>query len=116
MEYTQRIGNVQWARIYEYVRDFKGLHTGNESSTRQFVEGVFWMLRSGSQWRLLPKEYGHWNPVYQRFSRWCEKGVFHKMLYYFQQDADMEYIMVDSTILRAHACASPAQANRKKKD
>ena len=116
MEYTQRIGSCQWQKIYAYLIDFKGLHTGDEKETRRFVEGVFWMLRSGSQWRMLPAEYGNWNHLYQRFSRWCEKGIFHKMLYYFQSDADMEYIMIDSTILRAHACATPAKANRMKRD
>ncbi|NET71318.1 MAG: transposase [Sphaerospermopsis sp. SIO1G2] len=84
MYYTCRIGVPQWDKIYAYLCEFKGLHTGNERSTRRFVEGVFWLLRSGSQWRMLSSEYGNWNHVYQRFSRWCEKGIFHKMLYYFQ--------------------------------
>jgi transposase len=72
------------------------------------VEAVFWIVRSGSQWRLLAKEYGTGNVVYQRFADWADQGVWYKMLYYFANEPDMEYIMVDSTILRAHACASGA--------
>lgn len=108
MAYTQRIGESQWGRLYEYLRSFPRIHTSNEEKTRCFVEGVFWILRSGAQWRLLPEEYGEWNAVYHRFSDWAEEGVWYKMLYYFSQDPDMEYIMVDSTILRAHACAAGA--------
>jgi putative transposase len=116
MKYTQRIGIKQWSRIYDYLRDYPEIYVKNEDQCRRFVEGVFWMARSGAQWRLLPKEYGAWNTVYRRFADWAEKGIWYKMLYYFQSDADMEYIMIDSTILRAHACSSPAKANKMKRD
>ncbi len=112
MSYTQRIGQHQWDSIYMYLNDFANIYTKNEADYRRFVEAVFWMARSGSQWRLLPPEYGAWNTVYRRFSDWAKKGVWYKIMYYFQNDSDMEYIMIDSTILRAHACASPSKANK----
>ena len=108
MDYTQRIGPSQWSKLYQYLEPFPRIHTNNEEKTRRFIEAVFWMLRSGAQWRLLPQEYGDWNVVYQRFADWADRGVWYKMLYYFAHDPDMEYIMVDSTILRAHACAAGA--------
>ncbi len=117
MACTLRISHSAWIKLYPYLADFPKIHTGNEDKTRRFVEAVFWIVRSGSQWRLLPREYGDWNALYQRFADWAEQGVWYKMLYYFANDPDMEYIMVDSTILRAHACASGAikknTANRK---
>ncbi len=112
MSYTQRIGQHQWDSIYMYLNDIENIYTKNEANCRRFVEAVFWMARSGSQWRLLPPEYGAWNTVYRRFSDWAKKGVWYKMMYYFQSDSDMEYIMIDSTILRAHACASPSKASK----
>jgi transposase len=108
MTYTQRISASTWTKLYPYLSDFPKIHSGNEEKTRQFVEAVFWIVRGGSQWRLLPKEYGDWNTIYHRFADWADKGVWYKMLYYFARDPDMEYIMVDSTILRAHACAAGA--------
>ena len=108
MTYTKHISEQAWAKIYEYLRQFPKIHTGTEDQTRRFVEGVFVMARSGSQWRFLSREYGKWNTVYRRFADWAERGVWYKMLYYFMKDPDMEYIMVDSTILRAHACAAGA--------
>lgn len=115
MFYACYIRADQWDKLYGYLLEYKGLHIKDEFSARQFVEGVFWMLTTGSQWRRLPREYGKWNHVYQRFSSWAEKGIWYKMLYYFQQDADMEYIMIDSTILRAHACATPKKMPRNPK-
>ena len=108
MDYQRHIGQPQWLKLYEYLQPFPRIHTHNEAACRRFVEAVFWILRSGAQWRLLPREYGDWNVIYQRFSDWAERGVWYKMLYYFAHDPDMEYVMVDSTILRAHACAAGA--------
>ena len=111
MLYPYKISDHSWSRIYKYLSDYPKIHTNNEEKTRCFVESVFWIARSGAQWRLLPKEYGDWNAVYHRFADWAEHSVWYKMLYYFSGDPDMEYVMVDSTILRAHACA--AGANKK---
>ena len=123
MFYKRHIGEEQWQKIYNYLSDFPRIHARDEDGLRQFVEAVFWIVRSGSQWRLLPSEYGEWNKVYHRFADWADKGIWYKMLYYFQSDADMtqreaqaKYIMIDSTILRAHACATPKKTNKRLKD
>ena len=116
MLYQQRITSCQWEKIYEYLQGFSEIYARNEEQCRRFVEAVFWIAHSEAQWRLLPPEYGDWNTVYRRFADWAKKGIWYKMLYYFAQDADMEYIMVDSTILRAHACATPKKSFRNRKD
>lgn len=112
MEYQTHISDQAWIKIYEYLTEFQNIYIRNKEHCRRFVEAVFWMARSGAQWRFLPKEYGDWNTVYRRFADWAKKGIWYKMLYYFAQDADMEYIMIDSTILRSHACATPKKISK----
>jgi transposase len=67
-----------------------------------FVEVVLWIVRTGSPWRDLPEAFGDWNRVFRRFSRWSIKGVWWRIFEAMSDDPDFEYLIVDSTIVRAH--------------
>jgi len=107
-----RFRDEQWDRVYKILRDLPGLYIRQEAATRWFVETVLWMARAGCAWRLLPEEYGAWNSVYKRFARWQEKGVWQALLDRLSKDADVEWLMLDSTVVRAHACAAGAKKMR----
>ena len=83
---------------------------------RRFVEAVLWIMRTGSPWRDLPAELGHWHRTFVRFARWREKGVWERIATALSGDADLEQLFIDSTIVRAHqhsAGAQKKQASRK---
>lgn len=72
------------------------------SDNRNFIEAVLWIARTGASWRDLPEEFGHWNTVYARFKYWADRGVFDKIFEALSDDPDMEYAMVDGTIVQVH--------------
>ncbi len=109
---TVEIPDDQWCKLLEFLRSCPDLYVGAEEDCKQFMEAVLWMARSGAPWRLLPEHYGHWNSVYKRFARWCEKDVWQRMHQHFVQNPDMEYLIIDSTIVRAHPCAAGASKKR----
>jgi transposase len=45
-----------------------------------FLEGVFWIARTGSPWRDLPAEFGKWYTTYTRYHRWEKKGVWPRVI------------------------------------
>jgi transposase len=102
------LSNDNWYKILTFLQTQKTIYIGTEEACRKFVEAVLWILRSGAQWRLVPADRGRWNSVYKRFIRWGEKGIWTAMHLHFANDPDMESIMIDGTIVRAHACAAGA--------
>jgi len=105
---TVELREEQWSKILEFLRSCPDLYVGQEAECRRFIESILWMARSGAAWRLLPEHYGNWNSVYKRFARWCDKSVWEQMHQYFVYDADMEHLIIDSTVVRAHPCAAGA--------
>ena len=98
----------QWGRIKDFLPGRDG-HVGVRArDNRLFVEGVLWILRTGSPWRDLPMRFGLWNSVYQRFSRWSRSKVWHRVFAELARDADFEELYLDGTIVRAHQHASGA--------
>jgi len=99
------IHDVVWKKIYKILCTVKAIHK-EEGQLRLFIEGLYYTLRSGCQWRFLPEYYGDGRAVHKRFFEWKKKGIWDDFFEYMKKDPDMETFMLDGTIVRAHACAA----------
>ena len=100
------IKNEAWVKILDFLEKENGIYIKNKIQTKNFIEAVYWMARTGAQWRELPQNYGIWNSVFKRFNSWSKKGIWEKLFKFCVQDPDLEYVMIDTTVVRAHACAA----------
>jgi transposase len=92
----------QWETIKNLLPGRRG-HVGvTAQDNRRFVEAVLYRYRTGIPWRDLPEPLGDWKNTHRRFSRWAETGVWQMIFGRLAADADNEYAMIDSTIVRAH--------------
>jgi len=83
------------------------------ANNRLFVEGVLWIARTGSPWRDLPAVFGNWNSVYTRFRDWRDADVFKRLFDACSDEPDMEYAMVDATIVKVHRHGQGAKGGLK---
>ena len=99
------ISDESWERIKDLLPGKHGDPGRTARDNRQFINAVLWIGRSGAAWRDLPERYGNWNTVYRRFDRWSRKGVW-LAVFEALQDPDLEWLMIDSTTVRAHQHAA----------
>jgi transposase len=92
----------QWERIAPLLPGKQGDPGRTAANNRLFLEAVLWVVRVGAPWRDLPKAFGNWNSIFQRFRRWAKNGVFEKVFAALSADADFEYVIIDGTLVRVH--------------
>jgi putative transposase len=92
----------QWLRIENLLPGRVGHVGGTAQDNRLFLESVLWIARTGAPWRDLPEKFGFWANSYVRYNRWCRSGKWYQIFNALADDPDFEYVMIDSTIVRAH--------------
>jgi transposase len=75
-----------------------------------FIEAVLYLARTGTPWRDLPADFGHWDAVYNRFRRWERRGLWRQLWKRVQAEGCplTRHLFVDATIVRAHQHAAGA--------
>ena len=99
----------QWDRIKDLLPGRPGQVGRNAKDNRLFVEAVLYRYRAGIAWRDLPERFGDFRVVHLRHSRWSKSGVWRRVFEALAVEADNEYAMIDSTIVRAHQHSAGAQ-------
>jgi len=109
----RELSDAQWRRIERLVPGKEGDKGRHGEDNRLFIDAVVWLARAGAPWRDLPDEFGKWNSVFQRFRRWAKKGAWERIFNALLEDPDFEYLIIDSTIVRAHQHAAGAKGGAK---
>ena len=102
----------QWERLKEFVPGGRKGKRGPRTDNRRFLNALLWMARSGARWRDLPEQFGSFETVKRRYYRWIEMGVLDGILAALAREADLEWLMIDSTIVRAHQHAAGARRQK----
>ena len=97
------ITDAQWSLLNPIIVNVLGTWGGsNAKDNRTFVNGFFWILRTGAPWRDLPQQYGKWCSVHKRYKRWCDNRILEKILEAVIDDPDFEWLMIDGSHSKVH--------------
>jgi len=102
----------QWERLKGFVPGGRKGKRGPRTDNRRFLNALLGMARSGGRWRDLPRRFGKHETVKRRYYRWIEMGVLDAILAALAREADLEWLMIDSTIVRAHQQAAGARREK----
>jgi transposase len=105
--------DAQWAKMEPLCLGKPSDPGRSGKDNRLFVEAVLWIVRTGSPWRDLPRAFGHWNSVYTRFRDWAKADVWKRLFEVVSDEPDMEYAMVDATIVKVHRHGQGAKGGLK---
>src|SRR5262245_7639058 len=101
------ISDENWERIKDLLPGKAGDPGVTAKDNRLFLDAVLWIAKTGAPWRDLPERFGNSNSVWKRFERWTRKGRWQK-IFEALQDPDLEWLILDSTVVRAHQHAAGA--------
>jgi transposase len=99
----------QWEKLEPFIPGGRKGKRGPRSNNRCFLNALLWIARSGGRWRDLPERFGRYQTVKRRYYRWIQRGILDAIFAALASDTDMEWLMIDSTIVRAHQHAAGAR-------
>ena len=103
------ISDSTWALLENHLPGRKGTWEGYVRDNRQFIDAVFWILRTGAPWRDLLPDYGDWKNTHRRFCRWRDRGVWERLLEILIDEPDFEWLMFDASHTKVHSHATGAK-------
>jgi putative transposase len=79
--YPSDLTDKEWEIIKPLILIKKKGFKRAEHNVRCKLNAIFYVLKSGCQWRMLPKDYGDWQKNYSQFRRWRNTDIFQNILY-----------------------------------
>lgn len=104
----------EWSAVESLIPQKRAKTGRKPKSSREMLNGIMWILRTGAPWRDLPERFGPWQTVYDYYAHWRREGVFDRVLAALQIRLDADgYIdwdlwCVDGSNVRAARAAGGA--------
>lgn len=92
-----------WSKLETIFRNFRIYLKQN---LRNFIEAILYRIRTGCPWRDLPIVFGKPNSIFKKFSRWSKDNKLLKIFKLITSDADLEWVFIDASHVRAHQHAT----------
>jgi transposase len=96
------ITDAAWKKLSPHLPGQVGQWGRVAKDNRNFINAVFWILRTGAPWRDLPPDYGKWGTINQRFNRWRANGTWEKLMNLLVNEPDYEWLMIDASHIKVH--------------
>lgn len=112
MRRRHEITDAQWKVMEPLLPGKPGDPGRSAGDNRLFINAIYWLAKTGAPWRDLPERFGNWNSVFRRFSRWSAKGVWRNILEALGGDEELEELLLDSSVVRAHQHAAGAKGGK----
>ena len=97
------VTDEEWQVIQPYLEEKRNDPRGRPSKdSRIMFNGVLWILKTGSSWRDLSKEFGPWQTVYKRFNKWSRMDVWEELLSNLSISSDLDTASVDGSYVKVH--------------
>src|SRR5215207_7765867 len=79
--YPSDVSDEEWAFVAPYLALVREDALQREHDLREVLNGLRWIVRTGSAWRSMPHDLPPWEAVYQQTQRWLKAGVFEEMIH-----------------------------------
>jgi transposase len=104
-------GSLFWFSAAQWEKIVPHLPTNQPGPRRdddyRILSGIMHVLKIGCRWKDCPKDYGPHKTIYNRFSRWSERGIWQKIFESVASpDAAPEQAALDSSHVKVHRCAN----------
>ena len=77
-KYSSSLSSSSWRMIrHSFIVKKRGRN--RKHSPRAILDGIFYILRTGCQWRMLPPDFPPWQTVYSSYRRWAENGLWKRL-------------------------------------
>ena len=75
MSYPSDLTDSEWKILEPLVKQGK-MGRPRDDSTREILDAIFYIVKGGNQWRMMPKDFPPWKTVYDYFYRWKKNGFW----------------------------------------